>query len=87
MNIEVTGSREGLHQMEHPQIKGHMVNILVAQPKQTTAEARAFRKSLKTMRNIGQYSQRKDYIASIQERGAAKILSLCSSHIYATKPN
>lgn len=72
-------------QMEHPQIKGHMVNIIVEQPKQTTAHARAFRKSLQTMRHAERHSPRKDH--EQQQRGAAKILGLCSSHIYATKPN
>lgn len=75
-------------QMEHPQIKGHMVNIIVEQPKQTTAQARAFRKSLKTMQQAERYNNNRGVrIATIQERGAAKILGLCSSHIYATEPN
>lgn len=73
-------------QVEHPQIKGRMV-VSLQPTKQTTAQARAFRKSLKTMRHAERYNQRKDHIASVQERGAAKILGLCSSHIYATKPN
>lgn len=72
--------------MEHPQIKGHMVNIIVEQPKQTTAQARAFRKSLKEM-GKRRFTQVSDKDATLQERGAAKILGLCSSHIYATKPN
>ena len=71
-------------QVEHPQVKGHMVNMTVSERtspkyiKRTKAQRRELRQYMK---GFGKTS-----VVSVFERGAAKILGLVSSHIYASKP-
>ena len=74
-----------LIQVEQPQVKGHMVNIHMSFPtrpfKVTKAMRKQWRKDLQN--DKGNHPMSK---LAVSERGAAKILGLCSSHIYATKP-
>lgn len=67
-------------QVEHPNIKGYMVNMTVSpvtslkQYRLTKAQRRAMRRELDHHKE------------SLMESGAAKILGFASSHIYASKP-
>ena len=71
-------------QIEHPQVKGHMVNMTVLERtskkylKRTKAQRRELRQFMK---GFGKPSKE-----TVFERGAAKILGFVSSHIYASKP-
>lgn len=71
-------------QIEHPQVKGHMVNMTVSE----RTSPKYFKRTKAQRRELRQYMKGfgKPSVVSVFERGAAKILGLVSSHIYASKP-
>lgn len=78
-------------QVEHPNIKGHMVNMTVSERtsfkhlKMSKGQRRTHSAELKELRNA-EGKEPRTTLADICQRGAAKILGFVSSHIYASKP-